>query len=536
MYTATLNIKGGVNGCEAQSIKYITVFGGVDASFVVSTPICEGTSVQFVNNSTSSGAAIINTSWVFGDGNTSGINNPIHTYASSGVYRVALSIISNQGCIDTDSSSVVVNALPVAKFDFTKNICLGFPTNFYDSSTISVGSISQWSWSFGDGNTDTLKNPFNAYGSPGTYLVNLQVTSDSGCNDVISKNLTINTESVVSFTYNSVCVGNTISFKDISTIQSPDSIVAWYWEFGDGTNSSLQNPNHQYLGNTQSYSVKLTITSVHGCLNDTTILVSYLPVPAFNYGPQFFGYCEDETVVFYDSSVIVPPTTIVSWEWTFGCGHKAFIQNPSHFFDSAGSYTIKLKTTSSDGCVFYDSLLAPLIIYPKPIADFLTAPSIVSVFRPEVYFDNKTTGAVSYVWDFGDGTTATDDFPTHMFPNIVGYYTTVQYAYSAFGCVDSTSQTIYVKDEFTLYAPNAFTPDKDFNKLFIVKGYEINDFHLKIFSRSGELIFETSDETEGWNGKHNGKNCPIGVYIFVIQAKDNIGNSHYKKGHVTLIR
>jgi gliding motility-associated-like protein len=282
--------------------------------------------------------------------------------------------------------------------------------------------------------------------------------------------------------------------------------------------------------------VKLTITSVHGCLNDTTILVSYLPVPAFNYGPQFFGYCEDETVVFYDSSVIVPPTTIVSWEWTFGCGHKAFIQNPSHFFDSAGSYTIKLKTTSSDGCVFYDSLLAPLIIYPKPIADFLTAPSIVSVFRPEVYFDNKTTGAVSYVWDFGDGTTATDDFPTHMFPNIVGYYTTVQYAYSAFGCVDSTSQTIYVKDEFTLYAPNAFTPDKGFNKLFIVKGYEINDFHLKIFNRSGELIFETSDETEGWNGKHNGKNCPIGVYIFVIQAKDNIGNNHSKKGHVTLIR
>ena len=536
LYTSTLNIKGGVNGCEAQSIKYITVFGGVDASFVVSTSICEGTSVQFVNNSTSSGAAIINTSWVFGDGNTSGINNPIHTYASSGVYRVALSIISNQGCIDTDSSSVVVNALPVAKFDFTKNICLGFPTNFYDSSTISVGSISQWNWSFGDGNADTLKNPFNAYGSPGTYLVNLQVTSDSGCNDVISKNLTINTESVVGFTYNSVCVGNTISFKDVSTIQSPDSIVAWYWEFGDGTNSSLQNPNHQYLGNTQSYSVKLTITSVHGCLNDTTILVSYLPVPAFNYGPQFFGYCENETVVFYDSSVIVPPTTIVSWEWTFGCGHKAFIQNPSHFFDSAGSYTIKLKTTSSDGCVFYDSLLAPLIIYPKPIADFLTAPSVVSVFRPEVFFDNKTTGAVSYVWDFGDGTTATDDFPTHMFPNIVGYYTTVEYAYSAFGCVDSTSQTIYVKDEFTLYAPNAFTPDKDFNKLFIVKGYEINDFHLKIFSRSGELIFETSDETEGWNGKHNGKNCPIGVYIFVIQAKDNIGNSHYKKGHVTLIR
>ena len=138
-----------------------------------------------------------------------------------------------------------------------------------------------------------------------------------------------------------------------------------------------------------------TFTSSHGCLKDTSILVSYLPVPNFNYGPEFFGYCEDELVSFYDSSSISPPSSIVSWEWSFGCGHKSFLQNPSRVFDSAGSYTVVLKTTSSDGCVFYDSLPVPLVIYPKPIAGFLTLPSVVSVFRPEVYFDNKATGAVN---------------------------------------------------------------------------------------------------------------------------------------------
>jgi gliding motility-associated-like protein len=102
--------------------------------------------------------------------------------------------------------------------------------------------------------------------------------------------------------------------------------------------------------------------------------------------------------------------------------------------------------------------------------------------------------------------------------------------------MDSTSKTIYVKDEFTLYAPSAFTPEKDFNKLFLVKGYEMNNFHLKIFSRWGELLFETRNETEGWDGKNNGKDCPLGVYVYVIQAKDNTGNDHSKKGHVTLIR
>ncbi|MDB4089463.1 PKD domain-containing protein [Flavobacteriales bacterium] len=534
LYTASLNIKSGVNGCESQSIKYITVYSGVNASFSVTTPICEGASVQFVNNS--SGGTITNTSWSFGDGNSSTVLNPIHTYASSGVYNVSLSIVSNQGCIDSDSSNVVVNALPVAGFDYSKNICLGFPTNFYDSSSISVGSISKWDWSFGDGNTDSIKNPFNVYNSPGAYVVSLQVTTDSGCSDVISKNIIINPESFVNFTYNSVCLGDSILFKDFSTIQSPDSIVSWFWEFGDGTNSLLQNPAHQYTGSIQSYMVKLTVTSSHGCLNDTAILVSYLPAPVFNYGPEFFGYCEDEIVSFYDSSIIASPSTIVSWEWAFGCAHKSFLQNPSHVFDSAGSFTIKLKTTSSDGCVFYDSLPVPLIIYPKPIADFLTVPPVVSVFRPEVYFDNKANGAVNYVWDFGDGSSGTDGFPTHMFPKEVGYYTITQYAFSAFGCVDSISKTIYVKDEFTMYVPNAFTPEKDFNNLFLVKGYEINNFHLKVFNRWGELLFESKDETEGWDGKYNGSDCPVGVYIYIVQAKDNTENDHLKKGHISLIR
>ncbi|MEN8957401.1 MAG: PKD domain-containing protein, partial [Flavobacteriales bacterium] len=536
LYTATLNIQSGANGCGNQVIKYITVLDAVDADFTVASPICEGTAVQFVNNSTSTGAGIITTNWNFGDGNKSSVNNPIHNYTGAGVYTVVLSIASSQGCIDSDSTNVLVNPVPVADFDFTKNICIGLPTNFYDSSTVSVGAINSWNWSFGDGNIDSIQNPFNIYNASGTYLVNLQVTTDSGCSDMNSQNVIINPAAVANFTYNSVCVGDTIIFKDQSTVQIPDSIVSWYWEFGDGTSSSVQNPSHQYAGNTQNYLVKLTVTTSFGCLKDTTILVSYLPVPVFNYGPEFFGYCEDEPVTFYDSSVIAAPSTIVAWEWTFRDGNQSFIQNPTHIYDSSGNYFIKLKTTSSDGCVFYDSLAAPLIIYPKPIANFLTVPSVVSVFLPEVYFDNKTTGAVSYIWDFGDGSTGTEFAPRHLFPGIVGFYTTTQYAFSAFGCMDSISNIIYVKEEYTLYAPNSFTPSKDFNKTFLVKGHGITDFNMKIFDRWGELLFETMDLNQGWDGKHKGKDCAVGVYVFLITTRDSEGNDHSKTGHVTLIK
>ena len=248
-------------------------------------------------------------------------------------------------------------------------------------------------------------------------------------------------------------------------------------------------------------------------------------------------YCENETIQFYDSSLITAPTNIVGWEWSFGDGYKSFSQNPTHAIDSAGSYFVKLKFTTSDGCVFNDSILSPLVIYPVPIPVFDPVPAIVSVFRPEVYFNNLTTGAISYVWDFGDGSpTVTSSYPTHTFPNIVGYYRVKLTAYSDFGCVDSTFRTIYVKDEFSLYAPNAFTPKKEFNNVFLVKGYNVSNFHLKVFNRWGELIFETTDMTEGWDGTNNGKDCQNGVYIYQIEARDTQGNDHSKTGHVTLIK
>ncbi len=537
-YAASLIISNPGNNCTSQVTKFITVLSGVDASFAVSTPICFGTNVQFVNNSTANAGGIVSTTWTFGDGTGSAQNNPTHLYGSVGVFRAKLAVVSSLGCTDSDSINVVVNDVPVANFNYVKNICLGNPTPFTDSSYIGVGTITNWNWNFGDGNTDTLQNPVNTFANSGSYLVTLQVTSDSGCTNNTSKLIVINPESTPFFTYKAVCVGDTVFFSDASTIQAPDSIISWYWEFGDGTTSLLQNPSHVYQGNIQTYPVKLTVTSLFGCSNDTTLMMSHFQVPIFNFGPEYYAYCENELVQFYDSSTILSPTNIVGWEWTFGDGYNSFIQNPSHIMDSAGSYYIKLKITTSDGCIFYDSLAAPLIIYPNPVAGFITIPSTVSVFRPEIYFDNQATGAINYFWTFGDGTNGTAINPLHMYPTIPGSYTATQYAYSSFGCVDSISKIITVKDEFNLYVPNAFTPDgnDNLNSTFRAIGYQLNNYNLKIFNRWGELIFETTDPLDGWNGKHNGENCPQDSYVYQIFTVDDSGKTHTKSGHVTLIR
>ncbi len=536
VYVASLTVRDGTSNCESTVFKYITVRGDVNASFNVATPICDGTTVLFVNTSTATTGTIVSTSWRFGDGNTSFLTNPTHLYAGPGVYRVSLDVVSSFGCVSSDSILVVVNAKPTANFGYINNICLGNPTPFTDSSLITVGTITRWNWNFGDGNTNTVQNPGNTYAAPGTYLVTLQVISDSGCTDNIVKSITINPESIVNFSYIPVCVGDTMKFKDLTTINPPDSIVSWFWDFGDGNTSTLKNPSHVYVGNTQTYLVRLTVTSKFGCINDTLIPVSHLPVPVFNYGPQLFAYCEKDPVQFYDSSTIAPPSSIVGWEWYFRDGYNSFIQNPVHTYDSAGSYKVKIRITTSDGCVFYDSLPAPIIIYPNPIANFDPIPNSVSVFRPEVYFNNTSSGATNWSWSFGDGTTGFGFDPTHLYPNVVGTFSATQYAYSDFGCVDSITKNIIIKDEFTLYVPNSFTPEKETNNEFRVYGYQIKNYSIKIFNRWGELIFESNDPSEAWDGTYNGTKCEMDVYVYQIISRDLKGNDYEKTGHINLIR
>src|SRR6185312_15502876 len=203
--------------------------------------------------------------WNFGDGvGTSTVQNPTYTYGTAATYNVYVVLTNSNGCFDTVKSTAVVNPNPVADFSAT-TVCQGKPTVFTDLSTVKTGTITAWSWNFGDASTSTIQNPTHVYAACGTYNVMLTVTTNGTCTHDTTITVTVNPVPVPKFTATSVCVGLTTTFTDGSTIGCGGTINSWSWNFGDSKGTSLnQNPTYTY-GAPGTYTVSLTVSSSLGC-------------------------------------------------------------------------------------------------------------------------------------------------------------------------------------------------------------------------------------------------------------------------------
>ncbi len=208
-----------------------------------------------------------------------------------------------------------------------------------------------------------------------------------------------------------------------------------------------------------------------------------------------------------------------------------------------GSYNVQLVLANLFGCI--DSVTYPnyLVSHPLPIAAFKFYPGIPTMFNTEVSFTNFSVGADQSAWTFQDGNPATsiETEPNSQFPEgEVGFYDVQLIVTSDFGCLDTTMQTVEVKPEVILYAPNTFTPDGDeFNPTWRVHivGIDVQDFHVEIRNRWGQLIWESEDIDGEWDGTYDGQKVPEGIYNWFIRAKDLITDEPYLfKGHINVLR
>ena len=227
------------------------------------TSSCSARTCAFTSSSSDPDGTISAYSWTFGDGATAAVQNPSHTYAADGTYTVTLTVTDNQGATSSVSHAVTVTAAnqpPVAAFTSS---CSSLACAFTSTSSDPDGTISGYSWTFGDGQTSAAQNPSHTYAAAGTYAVTLTVTDNAGAANSVSHSVTVavaNQPPVAAFTRS--CTGLTCTFTSTSS-DADGSISAYNWTFGDGATSAAQNPTHTYAVN-GTYAVTLRVTDNQG--------------------------------------------------------------------------------------------------------------------------------------------------------------------------------------------------------------------------------------------------------------------------------
>lgn len=410
--------------------------------------ICAGESVTFMNGSFGGGNTY---RWNFDQGsgwqNLNG-NNKTRTFNNPGDYRIGLIVGVNgaNGCRDTAFVDLYVNPSPTTDFTLSNNNqCDSMIVNFTNTTTGAVF----WRWTFGNGNTFVGQNPpAQNYTSPGAYTVKLYTENNSGCPDSVSKTVNVYQTPVPAFLPASVCVNAVASFMDQSTTAPGDPVLSWFWDFGNGSTSTIKNPTTVFTSG-GTYNIILQVSTANCTARDTIpIVVESLPTAGFTPSPN--AGCSKLGVAFSNTSS--PNAT--KFKWNFGDGSPIDTnRSPVHEYvnTSSGdtSFIVTLIASTTFGCS--DTISDTIDVFPVPSPDF-TSDAVVDCGPITVNFTNLTVGdSLSYIWNFGDGTAlSTDTNPTHVFDNktlFISNYNVQLVVLSKNGCRDTTTKVITVNPE-----------------------------------------------------------------------------------------
>jgi PKD repeat protein len=426
-----------IAGCSTSDTINV-LFKGIkpDVNFILPNT-CLGDSSIYIDSSQAFGTEqLILWKWNFGNGDTATANtNKTQTtyYSSGGIYVTTLTVTTDSGCSNTVYKSTRVNPTPAANFVW--NIaCAGSPTNFVDKSTIAItDTINSWEWNI-DGTFSSAKNPGILFPSQGEFQTTLIVTTNFGCADTVSRTVEVFAPLIADFDSASVCLGDTLALEDKT---NSFSVINWLWSFGDGSPFALtQNTSHKYLA-AGTYEVVLKIENSIGCKDTVArnIVVVAKPLADFTSSPACLG----QSINLTDNSASVSES-ITKWNWNIN-GQSYNIQNPSVLFSDTGQYSAKLIVQTTTGCK--DSITKQLSVKPLPNAAFTFTP-LYGEAPVTATFTNISTGATSYVWDFGDGSADTTKNAIHIYQSNADFNITLN-AISAFGCEDSTVRQFIVR-------------------------------------------------------------------------------------------
>jgi len=322
----------------------------------------------------------------------------------------------------------------------------------------------------------------------------------------------------------------TVTHFDASTIAS-GNIVQWDWDFGDANTSTATNPIHSY-STVGVYLVQLVVTSDLGCI-DTVVIPDTIVFIQADFVAD--TVCEGVVTTFTDSSQAFGFDTIISWDWDFGDLSTATTQMPTHTYASSGTYTVILEVQSIQG--YSDTMIQDVVVNPNPSADYSMEPLRATILQPIQFSDLSTGSPTVWIWDFGDGIGASNQQnPSYTYTRS-GLTTVLLEVRNQFGCRDTATIDRFIENIYPPVIPLTFTPNDDGNNDFVwVRGGPFKSMVIKIYNEWGELIFETADPLNPWDGTKNGVPQPIGVYVYLVNAVTLNDLVYEIYGDISLIR
>ncbi|MEM9023019.1 MAG: PKD domain-containing protein, partial [Bacteroidota bacterium] len=446
-YTAQLIVETD-RGCRDTVETDIEVYPQVIAAFDSDTIGCHPLTITFTDNSIEAAVYL----WDFGDGTTSSVASPTHTFmnntANTVVYTTKLLVTSTEGCQDSLLQNIVVYPKPTAAFILSDTVdCHAFTVDIQNTSQLNVANF----WDFGDGDTSQTAavNLSHTYDNTGAaslfHTLRLEVVSVDGCRDTLTQQMEVYPEVIASFASDTIgCHPLNISFSD-----SSKQAAVYQWNFGDGspvdTNAS---PTHVFQNNgltTVVYTTELIVTSSDGCADTTSQNITVFPKPTAAFAVSDTVGCQPLTVDITNNSVLN-----IANAWDFGDGDTSQTAaiNLSHTYGNLGAApvfrTLSLEVVSIDGC--RDTAERVIEVYPQIVADFGLPASGCSPFALQL--SDSSINANVYQWDFGDGTPGSGlAEPFHVFQNPLNTdttYTVTLIVTSVEGCMDTLTQDIEI--------------------------------------------------------------------------------------------
>jgi len=557
-FTITLTATNNVGCSDDQTFTPMTALETPVAQITASDNAgCAPFLVTFTNSSSVQGNGVPLESFTFGfpdDLTTQTTNNVAttvnHIFNSEGLFPVTLVATDQFGCISAPASVNITITKPVANFTVDAVVC--DEENFTATNTASGSNPLSYQW-FVDGtqeatttNYSTFFNePSNSASSSTAHIISMIVTDINGCKDTIASTVTVSTPVAdINFVLDGAatnangdytCPPVFADFTDLSLTFG--AITNWNWNFGDGKQSTLENPSNTYVF-PGTYSASLTITDEYGCISDT-ILVDFLTI----FGPTATpNWTQDLTQcgqnVTFDIGTTNNVTAII---WNLDDGT---IVNDStlflHTYQNVTTYSPSVSVYDSNNCqVIY--LLNPIIIPDNGLDAFFTASSTEVNLGTQVTFDDQSTSQapiVSWEWDLNN----TAPFTNNNGSNVSSIYVipgdqvitlTIQ---DALGCFDQYQLIIHVDGNFDM--PNVITSNGDgLNDLFSFEYDIFESFDIIILNRWGNIVQQKTNQTGTtfWDGTNlGGEKCTDGVYFYKLSAILKDGTSLAKDGFLQL--